>query len=93
MVGIEINILESKTPNGWSFEVNIEEQGSETNHTVTMSQDFYDTLNTNSSPKELVEKSFNFLLKRESKEQILSNFDITLISRYFPEFEEYLNNL
>ena len=36
---------------------------------------------------ELIKKSFAFLLDRESKESILASFDLTVISRYFPEFE------
>ena len=31
-----------------------------------------------------------FLLDREPKESILSRFDVTVISRYFPEFEREL---
>jgi hypothetical protein len=88
-----IKIFENRTGEGWEFEVTVEEQGSETNHIVTMSQDFYDSLNTQSTPTEIVEKSFKFLLERESKEQILSEFDITLISKYFPEYNKYISNI
>jgi hypothetical protein len=35
-----------------------------------------------------VRRSFEFLLERESKESILSRFDLSLISRYFPEYEQ-----
>ena len=31
-----------------------------------------------------------FLLDREPKESILGRFDVTVISRYFPEFEREL---
>jgi hypothetical protein len=34
-----------------------------------------------------VRKSFLFLLEREPKESILRSFDLTVISRYFPEYE------
>ena len=33
---------------------------------------------------------FHFLLDREPKELILQRFDVTVISRYFPEFEREL---
>ncbi|MFP4384841.1 MAG: hypothetical protein ACLFST_05240 [Spirochaetia bacterium] len=36
---------------------------------------------------DLIKKSFEFLLKRESKESILSSFDLPTIQRYFPEYE------
>jgi hypothetical protein len=34
-----------------------------------------------------VEESFRFLLEREPKESILRRFNLTVISRYFPEYE------
>ena len=32
-------------------------------------------------------ESFRFLLEREPKESILRSFDLTVISRYFSEYE------
>ena len=37
------------------------------------------------SKKELLNFSFNFLLERETNTSILSSFDLTVISKYFPE--------
>jgi hypothetical protein len=34
-----------------------------------------------------VRACFDFLLEREPKESILRSFDVTVIGRYFPEFE------
>ena len=42
------------------------------------------------SPEALIEASFRFLLDREPKESILRHFDLTVISRYFPEYEREL---
>jgi hypothetical protein len=39
-------------------------------------------------PTELVRRSFAFLLAREPKTAILSTFDLPVIARYFPEYEE-----
>lgn len=39
------------------------------------------------SPEELIEASFRFLLERESNTSILSNFELPVISQYFPEYE------
>ena len=39
------------------------------------------------TPEALVEASFRFLLEREPKESILRSFDVSVIGRYFPEFE------
>jgi len=38
--------------------------------------------------EELVRRSFEFLLQRESKESILREFDLSVIQRYFPEYDE-----
>jgi hypothetical protein len=38
-------------------------------------------------PAALVHRSFEFLLAREPKEAILSAFGLSVIARYFPEFE------
>jgi hypothetical protein len=42
------------------------------------------------TPEQLVDAAFRFLLDRESKEQILARFDISVIARYFPDFEKIL---
>lgn len=39
------------------------------------------------SPEDCIRAAFAFLLDREPKESILSRFDVTVISRYFPEFD------
>ena len=39
------------------------------------------------TPEDLVRRSFEFLLERESKESILGRFDLMAIARYFPEYE------
>ena len=39
------------------------------------------------SPETLVAESFRFLLEREPKESILRSFDLSVIGRYFPEYE------
>jgi hypothetical protein len=40
------------------------------------------------TPDNLVRRSIQFLLDRESKESILPSFNLTEISRHFPEFEQ-----
>jgi hypothetical protein len=42
------------------------------------------------TPGRCLEAAFWFLLDREPKESILGRFDVTVISRYFPEFEREL---
>lgn len=43
-------------------------------------------------PTDLVRRSFVFLLAREPKESILRSFDLSLIVRYFPEYESEIRS-
>ena len=70
------------------FHVRVIEAGSETTHDVTVSPNDYTRLtNGKVEPEELVRRSFEFLLEREPKESILARFDLSVITRYFPEYE------
>ena len=72
----------------FEFRVRIIERGSESIHYVSMKQDDYTRLTGGKiKPEELIKCSFEFLLKRETKESILGRFDLSIISRYFPEYE------
>ena len=70
------------------FRVRIIEKGSESTHHVSMKQGDYDRLTGGKiKPEELLKQSFEFLLEHEPKESILARFDLSIISRYFPEYE------
>ena len=73
--------------NETTFKVTVEGRTT-TTHTVTVSLDYYKKLTGGrATADELVEKSFEFLLERESNTSILSTFDLPVIQRYFPEYE------
>jgi hypothetical protein len=60
-----------------------------TTHTVTLSPSYYEKLTDKRVTQEvLIEKSFEFLLERESNTSILRSFELPLIGRYFPEYEK-----
>ena len=70
------------------FQVTIEEGRSPSSHTVTLTPEYHQKLTGGKlSAEELVRLSFDFLLERESKESILTEFDLPVIGRYFPEYE------
>jgi hypothetical protein len=70
------------------FRVRVIEGGSESTHDVTVSPGQLAKLAGDKiQPEELVRRSFEFLLERESKESILTRFDLSVISRYFQEYE------
>ena len=73
------------------FEVLVREGNGETRHQVTISQETCGRLTAGEhTPERCLEAAFRFLLDREPKESILSRFDVSVISRYFPEFEREL---
>jgi hypothetical protein len=70
------------------FRVRVIETGTETTHQVTLDpKDSKRLAGDGVEPEILIQKSFEFLLEREPKESILSRFDLSVISRYFPEYE------
>ena len=74
-----------------AFEVVVREGKGETRHQVTMSRETCERLTGGKhAPERLIEAAFRFLLDREPKESILGRFDVTIIARYFPEFERAL---
>jgi len=80
-------MIEVKKKEG-EFIVTVEEQGSRTRHIVTLDTEYHEKLTHGKiTEKELIKRSFEFLLKRESKESILSKFNLKVINRYFPEYE------
>ena len=73
-----------------TFEVAVGEGADMSRHHVTMDQATQGQLGGGHDPERVVEAAFAFLLDREPKESILPSFNITVISRYFPEFEKEL---
>jgi hypothetical protein len=86
---IEVRLMAEDDP--LDFEVVVRERGGETRHHVTMSRETCNRLTVGkNTPERCVEAAFRFLLDREPKESILGHFDVTVISRYFPEFDREL---
>ena len=83
MARIEVRQKDTET-----FEVTVRETTT-TTHLVNLSQDYYQKLTEGKvSPEMLIEKSFEFLLERESNTMILARFDLPIIGDYFPEYEK-----
>lgn len=70
------------------FRVTVKEGASQSEHIVSLEASYYQKLaNKQVTEEELVERSFQFLLERESKESILREFDLSVIGHYFPSYE------
>ena len=79
---IQVRKLDQQT-----FEVTVAD-GATTTHTVTVTPEVHQRLSGGRVPPEtLVERSFEFLLKREPNTAILRTFELPVIARYFPEYE------
>ena len=73
------------------FEVTVREGKGETRHHVTVARETCERLAAGThTPEHVLAAAFRFLLDHEPKESILGRFDVTVISRYFPEFEREL---
>jgi hypothetical protein len=82
-------MIEVKKKNQQDFVVTVEEKGTRTEHNVTLDDEYWRDLTQGRITKEeLIKRSFEFLLERESKESILAKFNVRIIKSYFPEFEQ-----
>ena len=76
-----------------TFEVMVE-RATTTTHKVTVTAPYYEKLTGKLiTPEILVEKSFRFLLYRESNTSILRSFDLSVIGQYFPEYERVIKGM
>ena len=73
--------------------VRVAEGNSKTEHRVSLSRDYHVKLTQGcATPEQLAEASFRFLLEREPKESILRSFEMSVIARYFPEYERRIGD-
>ena len=89
----DISVTESADdPSGFAFTVEVSgNDGSPTLHDVTLSRDLFDRVaKPDETATNFVRRCFEFLLERESKDAILAQFDVAVISEYFPEFESVM---
>ena len=87
---LEIKILKTmESDYGWECTVQVNDENSSTEHLVTIPLATYSKLTGEQYPVEqLVIKSFEFLLNKEPKESILSEFTLDIIGDYFPTWEK-----
>jgi hypothetical protein len=81
---------------GWVCEVTLDQPGERTQHSVTVSEDDLERWGdgtTREAVKRLVERSFQFLLEREPPSAILSRFELSVIPRYFPEYDHVMRRI
>jgi hypothetical protein len=61
-----------------------------THHRVSLTQKDFERLAHGRPPEGLLPESFRFLLEREPNTSILPAFNLPIIGRYFPEYEQVI---
>ena len=74
-----------------TYRVTVSEGGSSSMHEVWTDPADVERLGRGDGPA-LVEASVRFLLDREPKESIMGQFDLAVISRFFPEYESRIGD-
>ncbi|HEY8864747.1 MAG TPA: hypothetical protein VIO37_11330 [Candidatus Dormibacteraeota bacterium] len=74
----------------WLCEVTVDHAGQHTRHAVTVRRADLERWAhgiEREDVESLVSESFDFLLEREPPKAILATFDLSVIQRYFPEYD------
>ena len=80
---------------GWTCQVTVEHAGEHTEHSVRVAQSDLERWGRGTELKdieELVSRSFDFLLEREPATAILRTFELSVIPRYYPEYDRVFRN-
>jgi hypothetical protein len=74
---------------GWACLVRVTDATGSSEHRVRVTAaDLRRLAPAATDPSDLVRRSFAFLLEREPRRSILAVFELTVIGRYFPEWED-----
>lgn len=90
-MGNSLDVRAERSGDGWVCDVEVEHAGETTRHTVTVSRSElarWGRGDDQAAVEDLVRRSFAFLLEREPANSILRRFDLGVIQRYFPEYDQ-----
>lgn len=73
---------------GNEYVVGVRDDSGSSEHRVTATEDQLRALGAEGRAEQLLEESFRFLLEREPRSAIMSRFELSTISRFFPEYAE-----
>ena len=91
----KIDVRCGAIPTGWRCAVTIDDGRGTSAHDVTVAAEDATDLAAaadETDVERLVYETMAFLLEREPKESILRAFDLTVVGRYFPEFESEIQS-
>jgi hypothetical protein len=85
-----VEVHAEATGDAWLCTVSVDHAGHRTRHMVTVQPADIKRWATGTKREDvegLVARSFDFLLEREPPSAILATFDLSVIQRYFPEYD------
>jgi hypothetical protein len=87
-----INIgIETEHTNHWSYEVQVEEGGKNTDYQVTLSFADYDLWSHGRvAPERVIKAVFKFLQQHQSISKLKAKFDCATLRRLFPQVDSEL---
>jgi hypothetical protein len=89
----DIKVECASVDGGWLARVTVDDNGSSREFEVAVSAAELARFDPAAAdPSSLVRRSFEFLLAREPKESILRSFGLSVIGRYFPEYEREIRH-
>ena len=85
---MSVTVTRTATQPKLEFAVEVRDGHGSSRHTVTLDPALLARLTAGRRVgDEAFVAVFEFLLERESKESIMSRFDVSVVARYFPEFD------
>jgi len=89
-----LTVRAERKDGGWVCDVEVEARGESSRHSVTVSAAElarWGGGEDKAAVEDLVRRSFDFLLEREPPSSILRRFDLSVIQRYFPEYDQRMS--
>jgi len=89
-----LTVRAERKDDGWVCDVQVEARGESSRHSVTVSAAElarWGGGEDEAAVEDLVRRSFDFLLEREPPSSILRRFDLSVIQRYFPEYDQQMS--
>lgn len=86
-----VKVQAERASTGWLCHVTVEHGRARTEHSVAVAPADLERWahgTAQEDVEDLVARSFAFLLEREPAESIMRSFDISVIHRYFPEYNQ-----
>jgi hypothetical protein len=85
-----VSVRAEKSGDVWVCQVVVDDAGERTLHQVTVTREDLERWGQGSRQadvEDLVSRSFDFLIEREPPTSILASFELSVIQRYFPEYD------